>query len=132
MADELRLGADMAGLARLYPWLEAAAAGLPDKLRHDMHVALEEAVVNVAMHALPADARDGIVVRLERAAGPVLVGAVLVVEDNGTAFNPVAAPDASGRDAPGGLGLKLLRHFCRDVRYERAEGVNRLTMRFRA
>lgn len=118
----LLLGADIAGLGRLYPWLEEQAAGLPDTLRHAMHVALEEAVVNVAMHGAPTAIR----VRLALEA----TAAVLVVEDDGPAFDPVAAPGAGPREGPGGAGLKLLRHFCRDMGYVRDGGMNRLTLRF--
>jgi anti-sigma regulatory factor (Ser/Thr protein kinase) len=57
------------------------------------------------------------------------------VEDAGRPFDPGAAElparPASLADAmPGGLGLRLLRHHCRDLSYRRTDGRNRLTLRF--
>lgn len=131
--DVLRLGTDLEELSRLYPWLDAAAApwGWPADFMNGMHVALEEAVMNVAMHAYPPGEPGQITVRL-RVSDPV---AALVVEDEGPPFNPVIAPahDPHARvmgDEAGGLGLTLMRHFCKDISYERADGCNRLTLRF--
>jgi hypothetical protein len=31
---------------------------------------------------------------------------------------------------PGGLGIKLLRHYCKDISYARESGRNRLTLGF--
>ena len=31
---------------------------------------------------------------------------------------------------PGGLGLRLMRHYCQDMSYQRNGGMNRLTLRF--
>ncbi len=96
-----------------------------------MHVALEEAVMNVVMHGLsPAHAQEVLV---------QLIGlpdkAVLVVEDGGTPFDVTeAAEKARPRsllDAePGGLGIKLLKHYCKDISYTREAGRNRLTLGF--
>ena len=96
-----------------------------------MHVALEEAVMNVAMHAYAPDLEGEIVVTF----AVNDASAALTVEDAGPPFNPVAAdaPDPHVRiqsDVPGGLGLTLMRHFCQDIGYERVDGRNRLTMRF--
>jgi len=116
-------------LARLYPWLDerAAARRLPKPMLHGMHVALEEAAANAAMHGFP----DEIQVRLCCSDA----AATLVVEDNGRAFDPTvvspaARPASLAETKPGGLGLMLLRHYCADVNYERAGARNRLTLRF--
>jgi anti-sigma regulatory factor (Ser/Thr protein kinase) len=130
---ELRIGPEAADPGRLHPWLDAALGAwkLPGQLRHGMHVALEEAVTNVAMHAFdPGVARD-IVVRLIVSTESV----VLIVEDGGRPFDPAAAPLAArpanlGETRPGGLGLTLLHHYCSDISHERVEGRNRLTLRF--
>jgi anti-sigma regulatory factor (Ser/Thr protein kinase) len=130
---ELRLGTDTAELARLYPWLEteAKARNLPPALLPGMHVAVEEAVANVALHAFGPDQPGEIAVLLSTSAD----GAAVVVADSGPPFDPgtVAAPErpASLEAAmPGGLGLTLLRHYCRDVSYRRIGGRNHLTLRF--
>jgi len=126
----LRITANADDLARLYPWLadQGATRELPKPILQRMHVALEEAVMNVAMHAY---APGEIVIRLRTSAD----AASLIVEDSGPAFDPTIAPT---RERPesleampvGGLGLTLLRHYCADIGYERIAGCNRLTLRF--
>jgi len=128
---ELRIGARAAEVQRLYPWLDAAIAALPAQLRNDMHVALEEAVMNVAFHAYGPDEAGEVAIALTLGEAE----AVLVVEDEGKAFDPVAAPPRKKLESletaqPGGLGLVLMRHHCRALEYERREGRNRLTLRF--
>jgi serine/threonine-protein kinase RsbW len=129
----LRIGVALEDLGRLYPWLDDAAAArqVPRPTVQKMHVALEEAVLNVAMHAYGPGAGGEITIRL--LASPE--AAALVVEDAGPAFDPtMAAPRpraASLQEArPGGLGLTLLRHYCSDIGYERRDDRNRLTLRF--
>jgi anti-sigma regulatory factor (Ser/Thr protein kinase) len=133
MPDELRLTTAPDDLARLYPWLEEAASahGLGEPLLGRMHVALEEAVMNVAMHGLGLSGDGVIVVRLQAEAASV----ALIVEDAGPEFDPVAAPEVTRAASlegvgAGGLGLRLLRHYCKEIGYSRVDGLNRLTMRF--
>jgi anti-sigma regulatory factor (Ser/Thr protein kinase) len=130
----LRLTSAAEDLARLYSWLDAAAAeqGLPATILYGMHVALEEAVANVAKHAFPPGEYGDIAVTLRREPD----AALLEVEDRGRAFDATAAAlparPASLLDAePGGAGLGLIRHYCHDLRYERLDGRNRLTLCFR-
>jgi anti-sigma regulatory factor (Ser/Thr protein kinase) len=115
-------------LRRLHPWLDAETADLPDPMRHAMHVALEEVVLNVASHAFPAGVSGEIAVSLH--ASPDAV--TLIVEDPGRAFDPTAAPPPVPPNIlePGGLGLTLLRHYCKHISYDRAGERNRLTLRF--
>jgi anti-sigma regulatory factor (Ser/Thr protein kinase) len=121
----LRLTTAPADLGRVYPWLdeEAVADALPEAFLARLHVALEEAVANIVMHA----ETDGFTLEYMADAARV----TLVITDEGLPFDPVVAPVASRAEAEaGGKGLILLRHFCKDLHYERADGVNRLTMRF--
>jgi anti-sigma regulatory factor (Ser/Thr protein kinase) len=129
----LRIGTAAGDLARLYPWLDmqAEARHLPKKALAGMHVALEEVVLNAAMHAFAPDEPGEITIQLSTSAE----SAALVVEDSGHPFDPTTAPSperpASLAEAqPGGLGLILLRHYCREIRYERIGERNRLTLRF--
>jgi anti-sigma regulatory factor (Ser/Thr protein kinase) len=117
-------------LARIHPWLDAEAAdlGLPRRTLSNMHIVLEEAVMNVVMHAIQP--------------GQIMVEfailddfAALTIEDGGQWFDPTLAPPAR-RPAnvlemrPGGHGLTLLRHYAQEMNYQRTGGRNRLTMRF--
>jgi serine/threonine-protein kinase RsbW len=132
-SKSLRISGAQADLALVYPWLDDAVApyGLSAQIRHAMHVALEEAVINVATHNLQPDSQAKIVVRFCIDQGR----AVLVVEDAGLPFDPVLAPEkppatSLSEAEPGGLGLKLLRHYCKDISYTRTDELNRLTLRF--
>jgi serine/threonine-protein kinase RsbW len=125
--------ANATDLDRLHPWLDAEAGDLPTAIRHGISVALEEAVMNVAMHAFPAGESGEIAVALHAAPD----GVTLVVEDTGREFDPTTAPSAArpaslSEAEPGGLGLTLLRHYCDNIRYERVAARNRLTLRFRS
>jgi anti-sigma regulatory factor (Ser/Thr protein kinase) len=129
----LRIGVALADLARLYPWLEAEAASraVPPALAQKMHVALEEAVMNVAMHAYGPGGDGEIAIRLLAAPD----AATLLIEDTGPAFDPTAAVPREraatlAETQVGGLGLTLLRHYCKDIAYERAGERNRLSLRF--
>jgi serine/threonine-protein kinase RsbW len=129
----LRIGTAAADLARLYPWLDtqAEARHLPKAALAGMHVALEEVVLNAAMHAFAPGEPGEITVHLNTAPDT----AALVVEDCGHPFDPTTAPSterpASLADAqPGGLGIILIRHYCREITYERIGNRNRLTLRF--
>ncbi len=131
--DILRITPALAELSRLYPWFEEASARhlLPGALVQKMHVVLEEAVMNVAMHAYAPGSQEEIVIRFSNQPGI----AELMVEDRGPEFDPVAAPEkpkaGSLLDAKiGGLGLRLVRRFCNDIAYARVDGANQLTLRF--
>jgi serine/threonine-protein kinase RsbW len=130
---ELHISTDSEDLARLHPWLDQAteAMNMPKATLNGMHVALEEVVMNIAMHGFPAGESGEVTIRLRVSQD----AAVFVVEDAGRSFDPVVAPVSKRRanlleTEAGGLGLTLLRHYCRDIHYERAGDLNRLTLRF--
>jgi len=61
---------------------------------------------------------------------------VIEVDDNGAPFDPTAAPMRVAADnladvRIGGRGLTLIRGCCEDVRYERRDSRNQLTLSFR-
>lgn len=129
----LRITPAPADLARLYPWLDEAAAplGLSKQLMNSMHVALEEAVMNVVMHGFAPEHVQEIFIQFASEAAK----AVIVVEDAGRPFDVTLATEKSRPGSlldaePGGLGIKLLRHYCKDISYERKSGCNRLTLGF--
>ncbi len=130
----LRLTSTVEDLGRLYPWLDQAAVegAVPPDLLPGMHVALEEAVTNAALHGYPAGVVGQITVRLR--VEPSATS--LVVEDEGVAFDPTAAPVSRRRaeslsdETPGGWGLGLIQRFCPAISYERRGEINHLTMRF--
>ena len=103
------------------------------RLRHEkMHVALEEAVMNVAMHAYP----PGESARSPSACSTTADAASLVIEDAGPAFDPTSAADAPARrDQHGGHptrrpGPDAAAPFLRRYRLRTHRNRNRLTLRF--
>jgi anti-sigma regulatory factor (Ser/Thr protein kinase) len=132
-AETLRITPAPADLARLYPWLDEAAAplALPKPLLNSMHVALEEAVMNVVMHGFAPEHVQEIFIHFT----PEPEKAVIVVEDAGKPFDVTQAAEKARPESlldaePGGLGIKLLRHYCKDISYARESGRNRLTLGF--
>lgn len=106
--------------------------GVPDDVRADIQVALDEALANVIAHAHPRGGKHAIRVALE-VRGRTFEA---LVEDDGVAFNPLDAPKPATNlplDArvPGGLGVHFMRSLMTSVSYARTKGRNRLTLRRR-
>jgi anti-sigma regulatory factor (Ser/Thr protein kinase) len=130
--DTLRIdSANADDIEHLHPWFDTVSGRLPPGVRHGMRVALEEVVLNAAMHGTGPNSSGRITVQLRIT--PDFVE--LCVESFGREFDPTRAPTrprpASILEAhPGGLGLVLLHHYCHDITYERIQNRNRLIMRF--
>jgi serine/threonine-protein kinase RsbW len=130
-AGRLLLRNDLAELARLARWVEARMKREPSfDLRFAVALCLEEAVANIIMHggAMP----DEIGVELARDGDSLIA----TIEDSGRSFDPTQLPApalAASLDVAkvGDLGVHLIRSFSRHMAYERRDGRNRLTLRFR-
>ncbi len=123
---------DLSELGRLNEFLSRfwAENHLPEDLALDAGVALEEVFANVVMHGYNDRAAHEILVRVAVENSEV----VLMVEDDGIAFNPLEAPPANtslpvGQRSIGGLGIHLVRSLMNEVEYARQNGRNRLEMR---
>ena len=95
----------------------------------DVALALEELLMNVVEHAYGDDKGRSILLALAWHDDTLTV----VVEDSGRPFDPTAAPppdlDAALEDRPiGGLGIHLARSVVDEMRYERKDGINRVTL----
>jgi anti-sigma regulatory factor (Ser/Thr protein kinase) len=106
--------------------------GLDEDRVFALQLCLEEAVANIITHG---GAQEGsnkhIWVTIAQAAHRL----VACLEDDGFPFDPTTVAPAqhptSLEDARvGGLGVHLIRKLTTDVRYERVEGRNRLTLEF--
>jgi anti-sigma regulatory factor (Ser/Thr protein kinase) len=104
---------------------------LSDAARRRMLTALDEILSNVVRHAVRDEtaiiemvlSRDGNLVQVE-------------VVDSAGPFNPLLVPPPDTTSPlesrePGGLGIALVRALTDEVRYERREDRNRLTMMWR-
>jgi len=109
-----------------------AKNGIPDAIRDDVNLALDEVIANVIMHGFGDSAEHNIIVRLCIDPGIISV----TVEDEGVPFNPLSAPEPD-LSAPielrpiGGLGIHLVKNLMDEIEYERREGRNYLVMRKR-
>jgi anti-sigma regulatory factor (Ser/Thr protein kinase) len=126
-----------AALAGVGPFVEqfAAGAGLRAQVSYALQLCLEEATANAVRHGAPAGGGSlpPVLLELRAEAGRV----VATIRDHGLAFDPLRAPapvsPATVADAvPGGLGIHLMRQFCRDIAYEREGDTNLLTLSFPA
>lgn len=99
--------------------------GIGEQASNRIEVIVEELVSNVARHSAQA-CTIGIEARY---ADGMLH---LVVEDDGEAFDPLAAPEHAGfttldEARLGGLGIPLVRRLSRSVEYRRAGNRNRIS-----
>jgi anti-sigma regulatory factor (Ser/Thr protein kinase) len=102
---------------------------LPPRVVRDVELALEETLMNAAMHGFPDGAGPPLDLRLRVDPDEV----VLAFADAGIAFDPrahaPAPPPSKLAQAPvGGLGLKLLRARARRIDYHRVGDRNELTI----
>ena len=116
---------DIQQIPTLAEWMEEL--GLPEELNMPLNLALEEAVSNVMLYAYPGQS------------GQVLVEAmksdkiVFTISDSGIPFDPTQQKEAdttlSAEEREiGGLGIHLVRQIMDEVRYERYENKNVLTL----
>lgn len=93
-----------------------------------VRLCLHELVANVILHGYP-DGRAG---RIAVTVVPDGAALRVTIEDDGIAFDPLAAPEAKPMtglaDAQiGGYGIKLFRESSHAARYTREDGMNRLS-----
>jgi anti-sigma regulatory factor (Ser/Thr protein kinase) len=129
--DSLTLDSDLAELERLRDFIEAFCErnALSEQIRDHLAIALEELVVNAAVHG-NCDPRAGAIridldLRWDRLQ--------VVFSDTGMPFNPLAVPPPDlaedlGRRPIGGLGIYFVRCLMPEIRYERRDGRNYLFM----
>jgi anti-sigma regulatory factor (Ser/Thr protein kinase) len=133
--DTLEVIPDANAAAHAVQWLEAIAEreGWPPKTCFGMTLSLDEALTNIVSYAFAqrAPAGEAPAVRLSyRGDGPDLL---VEIADNGLPHDPtldVPPPLAASLDEAeaGGHGLRLMRHYLKDLSYRRDPGWNRLTL----
>ena len=102
---------------------------LPDQQIYMINLALDELITNTVSYGLRGVNRPRIEISLRLDSDSL----ILTIVDNGQQFDPTqnTNPDLSSPvDARpvGGLGLHLIKTFADRVRYQYAEGRNRLTL----
>ena len=125
---------DIQQIPTLAEWIETI--GLPQELNMPINLALEEAVSNVMLYAYPGKSGQVLVeceikskVESQKSKDEV----VFTITDSGVPFDPTQQQDPdvtqSAEERPiGGLGIFLVRQIMDDIRYERKDDKNILTL----
>lgn len=131
MEKSIILANDISEITRLYEFIEEVGNdfSLSPDIVFNLNLVLEEAVVNIINYAYPKEEHQFIYLSARMNDGSI----VLVLTDTGKEFDPTMVPEAdvtlSAEDRQiGGLGIFLIRQIMNEVRYERIEGKNVLTL----
>ena len=131
MEKSIILANDISEISRLYEFVEELGNdfSLSPDIVFNLNLVLEEAVVNIINYAYPKEEHESIYLSARMHEGSI----ILVLTDTGKEFAPTAAPEAdvtlSADDRQiGGLGIFLIRQIMNEVKYERIEGKNVLTL----
>lgn len=109
------------------------ANGIRGEAVYAANLAIEEMVTNILNYGYDDTMVHEILLRVEVLPQRLL----LMIEDDGHEFNPLNAPEPDvnlpiERRTPGGLGIHLVRKLADEMRYERRDGRNRLTIAIRS
>lgn len=131
MEKTIILANDISEISRLYEFIEELGNefSLSPDIVFNLNLVLEEAVVNVINYAYPKEEHESIYLSARMHDGSI----ILVLTDTGKEFDPTAAPEAdvtlsADERQIGGLGIFLIRQIMNEVKYERIEGKNVLTL----
>ena len=131
MEKSIILTNDISEVSKLYEFVEEIGNefSLTPDVVFNLNLVLEEAVVNVINYAYPKEEHQSIYLSASLRKGSI----VLILTDTGKEFDPTMAPDvditlsADEREI-GGLGIFLIRQIMNEVKYERIDGKNILTL----
>lgn len=122
---------DIQQIPTLAEWIEML--GLPQELNMPINLALEEAVSNVMLYAYPGKSGQVLVECEKSQHQGQSQQLIFTITDSGVPFDPTQQVDPdvtqSAEERPiGGLGIFLVRQIMDDIRYERKEDKNILTL----
>lgn len=131
MEKSIILANDISEIARLNEFVEEIGNefSLSPEVVFNLTLVLEEAVVNIINYAYPKEDHESIYLSAKLHNDSIM----LVLTDTGKEFDPTMAPEAditlSADERPiGGLGIFLIRQIMNEVKYERIDGKNVLTL----
>lgn len=131
MEKSIVLTNDISEVGKLNAFVEEIGNefSLSSDIIFNLNLVLEEAVVNVINYAYPKEEHEFIYLSAHMHEGSI----ILVLTDTGKEFDPTLAPEVditlSADERPiGGLGIFLIRQIMNEVRYERIDGKNVLTL----
>ena len=131
MEKSIVLANEISEISRLNGFIEEIGEefGLTPDVVFNLNLVLEEAVVNVINYAYPKEDHQWIYLSAKLQEGSI----ILVLTDTGKEFDPTMAPEAditlsADEREIGGLGIFLIRQIMNEVKYERIDGKNVLTL----
>lgn len=131
MEKSIILANEISEIARLNGFIEDIASefSLSPDVVFNLNLVLEEAVANIINYAYPKDEHESIYLSARMHEDSI----VLVLTDTGKEFDPTMAPEvdvtlSAEERQIGGLGIFLIRQIMNEVRYERIDGKNVLTL----
>ena len=131
MERSIVLANEISEISRLNGFIEDIGEefGLTPDVVFNLNLVLEEAVVNVINYAYPKEDHQWIYLSAKLQDGTI----ILVLTDTGKEFDPTMAPEAditlsADEREIGGLGIFLIRQIMNEVKYERIDGKNVLTL----
>lgn len=123
---------DIQQIPTLSEWIDSLS--LPEEIVMPINLALEEAVSNVMLYAYPGKSGQ-LFVECNKAVShqPSAIRLIFTITDSGIAFDPTQQKEAditlSAEEREiGGLGIHLVKQIMDEVRYERTEDKNILTL----
>jgi anti-sigma regulatory factor (Ser/Thr protein kinase) len=131
MEKSIILANEISEIGRLADFIEDIGNefSLAPDVRFNINLVLEEAVANIINYAYPKDEHESIYLSARMHEDSI----VLVLTDTGKEFDPTMAPEvdvtlSAEERQIGGLGIFLIRQIMNEVRYERIDGKNVLTL----
>ena len=132
----LTLKNDLSELSRIAEEIEShgESRGWPSKWILNLNLSLDELITNIVSYGYQDTDEHEIHITLSERNGSLVV----VVEDDGMAFDPFAAAPEPDLEAEleerkiGGLGVYFVKTLMDEVAYERAESRNRITLILRS
>ena len=131
MEKSIILANEISEIGRLADFIEDIGNefSLAPDVRFNLNLVLEEAVANIINYAYPKDEHESIYLSARMHEDSI----VLVLTDTGKEFDPTMAPEvdvtlSAEERQIGGLGIFLIRQIMNEVRYERIDGKNVLTL----
>lgn len=130
--DALSLNADNATIKRALHWLETLSyrQGWPARTAFALTLCLDEALTNIVTHGGQGSTTP---VAIKLLAQQDANTVVLTISDTGPAFDPTQStpPElATSVDEAriGGHGVRLMRHYLKDIQYSRNDRHNHLRL----
>ena len=131
MEKKLVIKNDISEINKLAIFIEELGEelGLMPNMIFNLNLVLEEAVSNVILYAYPEEKQHEIILTANMSDKNL----IFVLLDTGKEFDPTQVPDAdvtlSAEERQiGGLGIFLIRQIMNEVKYQRIEGKNILTL----